>query len=168
MPNCGGRAIVRPTKIRNPSTDELALLAHFGDSEASAILWDRYYEIALKMARSKFRYSHIDPEDLANSAVLHFPKIVGRYKPSKGKFDRYVKIQLYRACQDELRKDDPLGVQIPQRSHYPTWTHLSSFDSTDTAALIEDGLARIEKGYENVSHDGNCPGPSDGDVHASR
>lgn len=122
------------------------------------LLWGRFYDLTLRRA-GKFgrKYRHIDAEDLANSATMHFPKIVNRYDPKQGGFERYATISIYRACQDELRKDDPLGVQIPQREHYPMFTHLSAFDHLDSetyvSGIVEDGMTRIDKGYDNVRYE---------------
>lgn len=114
-------------------------------------LWERYYEVAERVAKQfGQKYPHLDSEDLGQSVVMHFPKIVERYDPKHGNFDRYAKISLYRACQDECRKDDPLGIQIPQKSHYPMFVHLSAFEMADPELVINDGLSRIDKGYENV------------------
>jgi len=130
----------------------LAVLAHFGDSEAIGILWTDFYSHVQRFAKSfGRRYAHIDADDLGNSVALRFPKIIERYDPKRRNYDKWVGITIFRECQDELRKYDPLGVSIPQKSHYPAFAHLSAFDYLDSEAyvtgVVEDGLERLDRGY---------------------
>ncbi len=138
---------------------ELAILAHFGDEEGSSHLWARLATLSGKIAMTfAKRYSWIDFSDLNQSILVAYPKIISRFDPSRTKFEKYVAICFYRAAQDELRKHDPLGIGIPQKSQYPSYTHLSSFMSHSRNShdrsfdfcdeIVNQGLSRIEKGYK--------------------
>lgn len=139
--------------------DELALLAHHGDSEAVSVLWERLVDLVSRLARSFCqKYPHIDFDDLSQSILLHVPKIIDRYVVGKTPFRRYAAVTLYRAGQDELRKNDPLGVRIPQKTHYPEFTHLSIFTGHEDQSIdviVNDGIDRIRKGVNHVPHNTN-------------
>lgn len=140
--------------INNLTEDELALLAHYGDEEARTVLWERLWGTCSRLAKAFCgRYPHIDFDDLSQSMLLHVPKIIDRYIVGKKPFMQYAAIALYRAGQDELRKNDPLGVRIPQKTHYPEFVHLSAFGCEQTLDIaVNDGKDRIRKGINHVPH----------------
>lgn len=140
--------------LSKASNHELAILAHFGDEEGSTHLWERLSDLAGRIAMSfRNKYPWIDAQDLKQSILLTYPKIVNRFDHTKVKFDKYVAISFYRAAQDELRKEDPLGIGIPQKSKYPKYAHLSDFwdgteeDDFSLDGFISDGIKRLDKGY---------------------
>ena len=138
------------------STDDLAVLASNGDSEALSLLWVAAIPRIRKMARRfTARYPWVDTGDLAQSVLLQFPKIVRRYKWKKARgWERYLSCTIFRATQDELRKEDPLGVKIPQKKRYPAWRRLSDFCALDrgcgdgaSESVIIDGYKNLDAGY---------------------
>ncbi len=151
------------------SDDDMAILARFGDPEALSSLWERFIPLAARVARlfaNPTNYHWINADDLAQSVLAEFPKIIKRYKPYHPKqvgIRQYLYFSFYRASQDALRKEDPLGVQIPQKKKYPKWSHLCGIGNTDAfehddsqsgyAQIVYDGYDRLDRGYE-VNMDG--------------
>lgn len=154
------------------SDDDAALLARHGDTEAHAILWhssiDQAGRIAGLFAR---RYPWIDHEDLTQSILLDFPKIIRRYNPviARAKsisWNKYAYFAFYRAAQDALRREDPLGVSIPQKAHYPSWRRFSEISGSANLiqAIVLDGLGKIDRGdsavMDEASESSNWPAGS--------
>lgn len=136
--------------------DDAALIAHFGDDEATQFLW-RQATIKVERIAGLFvrRYSWISHEDLCQEALIVFPKILARYNPAKGtSWDKYLYFSVYRACQDALRREDPLGVRIPQKSRYPSWRRLSEISESNALleGIVLDGINKIDRG-EIFSYD---------------
>lgn len=126
---------------------DLSLLARHGDSVSLNELWERAIPVIERLAGCFTRkYDWISHEDMVQGVLLEFPKIFKRYKPNKGvKVSKYLYLSFYRACQDYLRKEDPLGVKIPQKQKYPHFIHLSEFDESPelSEAIINDGVKRL-------------------------
>jgi hypothetical protein len=150
-------------QVADLSDNDIALLARFGDDEAFAALWQRSIAIAEKVTH-KFanKYDWINQDDLTQSVLAEFPKIINRYKPNHPKqvgIRQYLYFAFYRATQDALRKEDPLGIRIPQKNKtYPKWSHLSTVErKVDSGrrggrlgieGLVLDGMNRIDRGFE--------------------
>jgi DNA-directed RNA polymerase specialized sigma subunit len=143
--------------LSKATNHELAILAHFGDEEGSSHLWERLTTLAGKIAMTFVkRYPWVAFDDLNQSILLTYPKIISRFDPSKAKFEKFVAISFYRAAQDELRRQDPLGIGIPQKSHYPAYTQISNVESRlckrDNPQMLDEiinaGVERIRKGYK--------------------
>jgi hypothetical protein len=142
------------------TVEEVALIAHHGDKVATGKLWEEAIELAGRIANSFVRrYAWVDPDDLSQTLLLEFPKLLKRFRPEKQVvFTKYLYFSFYHAAQDALRREDPLGIQIPQKAVYPTFTHLSSFTRgasriTDCQTslvdhVIAEGLERLEQGYK--------------------
>lgn len=144
--------------------DDLAILAVFEDSEAMDELWTRMIPLVERVTRLFVnRYPWIDHNDLTQSVLVEFPKIIKRFNPnheSGNPIRKYLYHSFWRASQDALRKEDPLGIQIPQKMPYPEWLHLSNY--SEHSELIEavtlEGYERIDSGHpatlpaQNRSH----------------
>jgi hypothetical protein len=136
------------------SEDDTALLSHNGDTEALAILWQKAVPQVGRIAGLfTRRYPWIDHEDLTQTMLVDFPKIIRRYDPERARsrkitWNKYAYFAFYRAAQDALRREDPLGVSIPQKAHYPSWRRFSEI--SDSANLIQgivlDGLNKLDRG----------------------
>ena len=134
--------------------DDIALISRFGDREAFEILWQRAIPQVERIAgRFTGKYPWIEHDDLTQNILVAFPKIVARYDPWRAKerritWNKYLYFAFYRAAQDALRREDPLGVGIPQKARYPAWCRLSEI--SDSQNLIEsivlDGIAAIDRG----------------------
>ncbi len=124
--------------------DDAALLAKHGDSEAFSILWEAVIpQVSRIVRRICERYPWVECEDIEQSVLMAFPKIIRRYKPEKAQsFNKYLYFSFYRATQDELRKLDPLGVKIPHRQKYPNFCRLEDFKQGQEEIIL--------RGYENI------------------
>ena len=145
--------------------DETALLSHFGDTEAFNILWaasiPQVERIAGLFVR---RYPWISHEDLVQTVLCDFPKLVSRYDPEKARtrnitWNKYLYFAFYRAAQDALRREDPLGVKIPQKARYPSWRRFSELTSSQALleAIVIDGLDKIDRGDDAILDPENSP-----------
>lgn len=136
------------------SDDDLALLAKHGDEEALTVLWEQAIaqveRITGLFAR---RYPWVEHEDLVQTVLVGFPKIVFRYDPWRARekkisWNKYLYFAFYRATQDALRREDPLGVGIPQKAHYPNWRRFS--EMTEEPCFLEtiilDGIEKLDRG----------------------
>ena len=128
--------------------DELALLSRFGSAEAERVLWSKSLPIVNRIAgHFHGKYPWVERDDIAQSVALEFPKIIRRFKPElapKG-VSYYLYFSFYRAAQDHMRREDPLGVRIPQKRKYPKYFHLSGEDlvSCDFNRVVSN----IDRGY---------------------
>lgn len=128
--------------------EELALLAVHGDSEAFGLLWERTIPTARRLGKFFHRrYPWIEAAEISQGVLIDFPKILNRYDPEKGVlWAKYSYISYYRACQDFLRKHDPIGIKFPQRKHYPGWCSLDAIHGgRNTDQVIIDGLKRLDQ-----------------------
>lgn len=128
--------------------DDTAILAKFGDSEAFATLWAAVMPQVARIVRNLCeRYPWVETEDIEQSVLMDFPKIIQRYKPEKAKsFNKYLYFSFYRSTQDALRKLDPLGIKIPHRKRYPSFSRLSDF-GVATEEIILAGYENIDRGH---------------------
>lgn len=134
--------------------EENALLAHFGDQGALNYLWVKVIpQVERITGLFKRRYPWFDHDDLSQSVLCEFPKIVKRYNPARAQkknivLNKFLYFAFYRATQDTLRKDDPLGVKIPQKKRYPSFVRFSEI--TENSNLIEtivvDGYEKLDRG----------------------
>ena len=95
------------------------------------------------------KYPWIDHEDLSQSVLCAIPKFVRQYKSDRGTaWNKYLYFKIYRESQDTLRREDPLGVKIPQKKHYPSWRRFSELtDSSDlTDSIVNRGIEYIDSG----------------------
>ena len=154
---------------RSTPEDDLALEAKQGNTQAFSKLWElsvpRISRIAAKICK---RYPWIASEDVAGEVHLQFPKLFKRWKPERGtKWSKFAGFAVYRAVQDVLRKEDPLGIKLPIKSRYPEWRRFSDFtnrgnlrnDSVckSVEGIVNDGLDRIDRGYEFTPGDEESP-----------
>lgn len=153
---------------RSTPEDDLALEAKQGNTQAFSKLWElsvpRISRIAAKVCK---RYPWIASEDVAGEVHLQFPKLFKRWKPERGtKWSKFAGISVYRAVQDVLRKEDPLGIKLPIKSRYPEWRRLGDlrkdfrdgFRQTSCVdGLLSDGIDRIDRGYEFTPGDEESP-----------
>lgn len=130
--------------------DELALLAHFGDSQSLSELWENSVPQAIRVTR-KFanKYTWIDHDDLVQSVLLNFPKFIERFKPGKSTINRYLYYCFYFAALDYLRAEDPLGMKFPQKGYYPEWRRLGdlSDDPDMLENVIQQSMRNLDLGY---------------------
>jgi len=157
------------------SQDDAALLARHGDTEALSFLWSlaipQVERIAGLFVR---RYPWIDHDDLTQTMLAEFPKLVARFRPCQARakkitWNKYLYFALYRTGQDALRREDPLGVSIPQKAKYPSWRRFSEItDSSNlTEQIIVDGLAKIDRGDSAVL-DADIPAPDENNRDACK
>ena len=102
--------------------------------QASVELLNRKEEVMRRLVRNCVkRYSFVDPDDLYQSLVLSFFRIIQAYRPGKNKngWDKYCYHKLVFAIKDILRQRDDLGIKWPQKKHYPKWFHL--YDKSDSS-----------------------------------
>lgn len=133
--------------------DDLAILSFLGDDSAISRLWEQSIPLAGRVARLfTRRYGWIVHEDLTQSILVQVPRIIARFKPDVARekqitWSKYLYFALYRACQDELRRHDPLGVKIPRKKMYPNWCVFSELtDSSEHLdAIVDEGLKRIDE-----------------------
>lgn len=142
--------MARTKKELSELTEEkIAILAKRGDEKAIAYLWEGAMPRAEKIASSFCaRYPWLDRDDLSQSILAEFPKLLRRYKPelSRG-WAKYLYHTLYRATQDVLRAEDPLGINYPHKRHYPSWCRLSELFHGETLEdEINCGLHRLDRG----------------------
>lgn len=136
--------------------DEIAMLSQHGDSEAFHRLWESTIPTIERIAgHFHARYPWIEQEDITQAVLLKVPKILRRFdseKATKGVL-RYFYFSFYRAAQDFLRCQDPLGVRIPHKTHYPAFTHLEDLCPRDATPrfpgdeIIAKGLNNMDRGY---------------------
>lgn len=133
---------------------DIAAMARHGDKEAVNVLWlsviDQVDRIVGLFTR---RYQWIVHDDLRQEILCGFPKILARYDPKKGTiWDKYCYFSFYRACQDALRREDPLGIKFPQKKQYPAFVSLENIHSNRLAleSTILEGICRIDRGENPV------------------
>jgi DNA-directed RNA polymerase specialized sigma subunit len=144
-------------RFETASDDEIALLSKYGDSEALSILWQSVLPTINRIAGYfHAKYPWIEQEDIAQSIALEVPKIVRRFNPARATHGvkRYFYFAFYRAAQDTLRREDPLGVRIPRKRRYPPFAHLTSIPhefwgvaSGGMDEIISGGLNNLDRGY---------------------
>lgn len=140
------------------SEDDIALLARYGDKESFDYLWQLAIPQVGRIAGAFCRrYPWIDHDDLTQTMLLEFPKLVARFRPHVARakritWNKYLYFSLYRTGQDALRREDPLGVSIPQKSPYPSWRRFSEITDSNnlTEQIVTDGLAKIDRGDSAV------------------
>lgn len=131
--------------------DHLAVLARYGDRDAAKLLWELSIPQVGRVTHSfAARYPWINHNDLTQDVLADFPKFLKRYDPTKAhSWNKFLYFTIYHAAQDALRKEDPLGVRIPQKKPYPAWRRLS--DLADDPYILEgvvlDGLTNLDKNY---------------------
>lgn len=145
------------------SDDDTAILARYGDSEARNVLWSRSIDMCHKIAGSFVaKYPWITHDDLSQEVLSNFPRLLRRYRPAQGTgWNKFLYHTFYRACQDALRLEDPLGLGIPQKMHYPFVRRFSEIcdDHSSLMSEINDGIMRLRNGEPaNLSPD--APPPS--------
>lgn len=138
------------------TTEELAFLAKHGDSESMRHLWESCLPTIDRIAGYfHARYPWIDQEDISQAIALEVPKIIRRFNPNKATqgAKRYFYFGFYRAAQDCLRREDPLGVKIPHKRRYPSFSHLCGAmgvrhgEATNFDETVIRGLENLDKGY---------------------
>lgn len=133
--------------------DELALLAHHGDTQALSELWERSVSQATRVTRKiANKYSWIDHEDIVQAVLLKFPQFIERFKPEKSKINRYLYYCFYFAALDYLRAEDPLGIKLPQKAYYPEWRRLGdlSDDPDLLETIIQQSIQNLDRKYGSV------------------
>ena len=133
--------------------DEIALLGKHGDPEALRIFWESILPMIDRIAgHFHKKYPWVDARDISQSVACEVPKMIKRFDPDKATkgVNRYFYFAIYRAAQDHLRKEDPLGVGIPHRMKYPAFGHLSDIapPSSKSKSLVENEI--IQRGIENL------------------
>lgn len=134
--------------------DEAAVLSRHGDTEALTHLWDASIGQANRIAGLFVRrYPWINHADLTQDILVEFPKLVRRFNPDRARargisWNKYAYFAFYRAAQDALRREDPLGISIPQKAKYPSWRLLSEVSDSPnlTQAIVLDGLNKLDRG----------------------
>lgn len=131
--------------------DHLAVMARHGDREAIKLLWELSVPQVARVTHGfAARYPWINHSDLSQDVLADFPKFIQRYDPTKAhSWNKFFYFTIYHAAQDALRKEDPLGVRIPQKKPYPAWRRLS--DLADDPYILEgvvlDGLDNLDRNY---------------------
>lgn len=127
------------------------------------VLWQYMLEKTQKIA-AKFckKYYWIDGEDLTHNVLMnHKQKIFDRYNigdKSNTSFSKYSYHAIYRAAQDELRKEDPLGMKIPQKKKhlpggkYPEWHRLGDM-GFETYDFDSDGRRPVHSADDLIDED---------------
>lgn len=137
--------------------EELAILARHGDKKAFAYLWEKIIPDVRKVVNRFAKNSgwvRSNREDVAQGVLCKFPTFIKRYDADKlsTTFSKWLHHTLVRITQDVLRQQkDSLGICIPQKVPYPTWTHLGSFSesaSVDMEWEIHEGIKRIDRGEQ--------------------
>lgn len=134
--------------------EEIAMLANGGDRESVTHLWEHSIPQIARIAGLFIRrYPWIAHDDLAQAILVEFPRLLARFNPWRARaknitWNKYLYFSAYRTAQDILRREDPLGISIPQKAHYPSWRRFSEItdSSTLTEQIIVDGLAKMDKG----------------------
>lgn len=142
------------------SEDDLAIIACNGDRPAIRFLWEASTPLVAKLTgRFASRIGGwIDWQDVRQNVMLEVPKIIKRYKPALAKkgWSRYLACSLYRATQDVLRREDPLGVSIPQKKSYPVFCRLTDLtcDPVMLDMIVNKGAQNLDAGH--VMQEGPC------------
>lgn len=103
------------------------------DRQASELLLERKDEVIRRLVKNCIRkYTFVDGDDMYQSVVLNFCKIVKTYRPGKATdWDKYCYHRLTFMIKDILRQRDDLGIGWPQKKMYPDWFHL--YDKSDAS-----------------------------------
>lgn len=115
------------------SRDLVWLVQVDSDNRASELLLDRKDEVIRRLVRNCIRkYTFVDGDDMYQSVVLNFCKIIKTYRPGKATdWDKYCYHRLTFMIKDILRQRDDLGICWPQKKQYPDWFHL--YDKSDAS-----------------------------------
>lgn len=114
------------------SRDLVWLVQVDADPRAIELLLERKDEVIRRLVKNCIRrYTFVDGDDMYQSLVLNFCKIVKTFRPGKktesGKendWDKYCYHRLTFMIKDILRQRDDLGICWPQKKMYPDWFHL--------------------------------------------
>lgn len=135
--------------------EEIALLVKHGDSEALKVLWEQSLPTVDRIAgHFHRRYPWIDQEDISQAIAMAFPKIIRRFDASKATsgVNRYLYFAFYRTGQDFLRYQDPLGIRIPGKKPYPSFSHFTPRQRERATRgggeeEINESLRNMDRGY---------------------
>ncbi len=138
------------------SRDLVWLVQVDNDPQASELLLERKDEVIRRLVKNCIRkYTFVDGDDMYQSVVLNFCKIIKTYRPGKAgtDWDKYCYHRLTFMIKDILRQRDDLGIGWPQKKMYPDWFHL--YDKSDAndgchADLVGDHRSLNEEAREQL------------------
>ena len=138
--------MLAPADTLDPHRQDV-IAARSGDADAIARLWEMVLPMAKRRAQiTARRYAWLDADDLENSVLLKFPRMVEIFDlDGKNPFKKYVYFSLVNRMKDVLRREDPLGIRYPQKRHYPEWHRLGDecFDGFDQESAEQEPLQNL-------------------------